>query len=149
MDAMQTRCEEVKTIMLRFLHRTYEEKRAYAEGRGYFTPPGYRGYKLERWRFLRERIETKRKIAECAEGGHVLVVESGRDCDGVEYWGRSRLIPARIEEFDKLHDRIAHWADGPFALAIRPPSERKAIEDAAGERDRTLEAFENGHSYCI
>lgn len=91
--------------------------------------------------------EIEKAIAELAEHGRVAVVESGRDCDGVQYSGRVRVIRARLKDFLELEDGIAEWADGPFTLRLERPSVARRIEPAL--RDLTMEAFENGRPHLL
>lgn len=103
---------------------------------------------IEHFRRLREaRIALHRRIAECAQDGKILVIESGRDCDCVEYSGQTRIIEASVKAFDALQDEIAKWADGPFHLDIDKPSEDEFIRYES--RDLVLEAFEDGHPHHI
>ena len=92
-----------------------------------------------------KRQSLHRIIAECAEGGKVAVIESGRDCDGVQYSGRRYLIDANVHAYDALRYDIAKWADGPCYLDIARPSE--VVEYSS--RDLALEAFEDGHPYSL
>ena len=94
---------------------------------------------------LNGRLYLHRAIEKFQEGGKILVVESGMDCDGVRYWGRTHECDANWRAFDKLWERLAKWADGPFSLEIVHPS--TVVE--YGSRDLTLEAFENGHPHSI
>jgi len=87
------------------------------------------------------------RIASCAEGGVIAVVESGRDCDGCAYTGHVSTIPATVAAFDAHYDHVAQWADGPFWFAVEKPSEARGIK--ATSRDLALEAFEDGHSHCL
>jgi hypothetical protein len=82
-----------------------------------------------------------------AEHGKIAVVEEGRDCDGVQYSGHVRIIDATLAAFNELEDRLNKWADGPFHLSLMLPSEAAKVE--AQSRDRTLEAFEDGHPWSI
>ena len=66
--------------------------------------------------------DIEKAIAELAEHGRVAVVESGRDCDGVQYSGRVRIIRARLRDFLELEKRIFEWPDGPFHLSLERPS---------------------------
>ena len=66
--------------------------------------------------------DIEKAIAELAEHGRVAVVESGRDCDGVQYSGRVRIIRARLKDFLELEKRIFEWPDGPFHLSLERPS---------------------------
>ena len=91
--------------------------------------------------------EIEKAMAELAEHGRVAVVESGRDCDGVQYSGRVHVIRARLKNFLELEDGIAEWADGPFTLRLERPSVARRIEPAL--RDLTMEAFENGHQHLL
>lgn len=85
------------------------------------------------------------QLHDLAEGGKIAVLESGRDCDGVRYWGRRHLIDATAQDFDALYDHVASWADGPFSFELARPSQ--AVEE--GSRDLALEAFENGHPHVL
>jgi len=85
------------------------------------------------------------RIAQCAHAGRLLVVESGRDCDGVQYTGRRHEIDATVKAYYELGNQIAEWADGPFSLAIVPYD----TEVEYTSRDLALEAFENGHAHCL
>lgn len=86
-------------------------------------------------------------IADLAEDGMVAAIESGRDCDGVQYSGRVRIIEATLEAFDKLHDDTAEWADGPFHFDLMRVSEAQAVRYES--RDLVMEAHENGHPHVI
>lgn len=102
---------------------------------------GYLDEHINRRAALLTRIET------CAEDGKVALVESGRDCDGVRYTGRVRLIEATPRAYWAEYEQVADWADGPFSFAIVRPSEATGIEYQS--RDLTLEAFEDGHAHCL
>ncbi len=91
------------------------------------------------------RQELHRLIAQHAVNGRVAVVESGMDCDGVQYDGRVHEIDATVADFDALHDQIARWADGPFSLRVASLLDH--IEYRS--RDRAAEAFENGHAHYL
>lgn len=112
-----------------------------------------------------EVIKLMRTIEECKEAtylrndgvriralarkhpGYVALVESGRDCDGVQYSGIVRYVKAT---FDSVNDAIAdirYWSDGPCHISIAKPSEVDGIEYTS--RDLGMEAFENGHAHCI
>lgn len=86
-------------------------------------------------------------IGKCAHVGLVAVVESGRDCDGVEYHGYVRIIEASLEAYNRLHDDIAHHADGPFRLEIVSPAQAVGIRYTS--RDLVAEAHEDGHPHSI
>jgi hypothetical protein len=66
----------------------------------------------------------------------------------VEYSGRLHdPIPATRQAYYDLYDHTAKWADGPFYFSIISPSEASKIHYSS--RDRTLEAFEDGHPHVI
>ena len=90
-------------------------------------------------------IRVSDAIEQYAEGGYIKVVESGRDCDGVQYDGLVRIIEASRAVFEKLQDEIAESADGPFRLTIVPMSDDPEYET----RDLVMEAHENGHAHSI
>lgn len=95
----------------------------------------------------RARQDLHERIAECEENGMVVVIESGMDCDCVQYDGRKHPIPATVQAFDKLAQSIGEWADGVFTLSIVSPSEAREISYRS--RDRALEAYEDGHSHIV
>lgn len=86
-------------------------------------------------------------IADKAEGGKVCAIESGRDCDGVQYAGKVHTIDATIKAWRELDDRIGNWADGPYRLSVASPSEARAIRYES--RDLVMEAHEDGHPHVI
>lgn len=67
------------------------------------------------------------RINELAEHGEVVVVESGRDCDCVEYHGKLYTIQATLTAYENLRENIAEYVDEPFYLDIVRPSEAKLI----------------------
>lgn len=102
-----------------------------------------------------ERIQVRRAnlmllihlIAEKAEGGKVCAIESGRDCDGVQYAGKVHTIAANIDAWRKLDDDLGKWADGPYCLSVASPSEARGIQYES--RDLVMEAHEDGHPHVI
>lgn len=94
-----------------------------------------------------QRLALLRRVLSEAEDGSVAVVESGMDCDGVQYAGKVTFIKATLKEFHELEDDIARWADGPFALAVVRPSKARGIRYRSC--DLVLEAFEDGHAHSI
>jgi len=121
--------EVTQVRLLKLLHRMYKD-----------TPPA-------RLAYLRERLAMKAQLRACEELGQVIVIEGGRDCDGVQYSGRKHLIPATIAAYEDLYDSTAKWADGPFHFHVMKPSEAMDVHYAS--RDLTLEAFEDGHQHCL
>jgi hypothetical protein len=97
-----------------------------------------------------KRIERQRlieRIRSCQENGKIAIVESGRDCDGMQYSGSVCLIDASVAAWDAHYDYVANHADGPFSFAVEKPSIAKHIKHTS--RDLTLEAFEDGHPHVI
>lgn len=93
------------------------------------------------------RAELARRIAEVAQDGMIGIVETGRDCDCVDYTHQRASIPANVMAYLKLQDHTAKWADGPFTLHIVSPAEAAATHNES--HDRVLEAFENGHPHHV
>lgn len=96
---------------------------------------------------VEQRIGLHHRIAECSESGKVALIESGRDCDGVMYWGRVHLVDATLAAVLDKEALIARWADGPFQLRIERPTVAEEIEYHS--RDLGAEAFEDGHAHCL
>ncbi len=76
----------------------------------------------------------------------VAYLNWSRDCDGVE-GERIVVLPATLEAINSRLDDDYKWADGPFSYT--PVYLEDAAEFEGWTRDRTLEAFENGHPWCI
>lgn len=95
----------------------------------------------------RRRQALNERLRVCTENGQIAVIESGRDCDGVRYWGHVHYLPATIQAYSEHEHYVDRWADGPFSLTIERPSAAKHVR--RGSRDLTLEAFEDGHSHVI
>src|SRR2546426_11067477 len=91
--------------------------------------------------------QTRTIIRKYAENGKVGVVENGRDCDGVKYWGRVHIIAATLTAFRKLDDEMGQWADGPYHFSLCRVSELDRVE--YGTRDLVMEAHEDGHRHVI
>ena len=96
---------------------------------------------------LEARASLKERIDSCAEDGFILIVESGMDCDGSAWSGRTRLLPASVVVFEYAYNDRAEWADGPFSWVIHKPSEKTSFSES--HRDLALEAFENGHPHVL
>jgi hypothetical protein len=104
--------------------------------------------RLERIQRAREcRISFLTALREWAEDGKIAVMESGRDCDCVEYSGSAHLIDATVAAYDELYERTAKWADGPFYFTLERPSVARGVEYES--RDLVLEAFEDGHPHVV
>lgn len=96
---------------------------------------------------LAERASLKARLSKFQQGGRVLLIEKGRDCDGVQYDGHTSIIPATVTHYEaELRDREAS-ADGPFWLRLDYPSKRHAYKYTS--RDLALEAYENGHAHVL
>lgn len=83
-------------------------------------------------------------IRDCAENGRIAVIESGMDCDCVQYDGVVHECDATIQGYRALCDRIAESSDGRFYLRIVKPSDAQNVKYRS--RDRAFEAYENGHA---
>jgi hypothetical protein len=90
--------------------------------------------------------ELRRELRINSENKKVAIVENGRDCDGVVYWGKVRIIPATVTAYNKLWNETYEWADGSFNFEIISPKEAKQIK--SGSRDAAMEALEDGYPYC-
>jgi hypothetical protein len=106
---------------------------------------------LSKYRSNNNLLENKNlevlKIKENAENGRVLIVYGGRDCDGSQSDGYTKLVDAGYYSAQKFIDSLYEGADGAIWYEFAKPS---AISNIAVEtRDLTLEAFENGHSHII
>ncbi len=94
----------------------------------------------------REMVEAV--IQAYAEDGMVCYIESGRDCDCVEYDGKVHgPVPATAQAYEELDTLIGEWADGPYHLALCRPSEVKKVKYES--RDLVMEAHEDGHPHSI
>lgn len=101
----------------------------------------------ERRNALLARLGIHKTLASKAENGKVALIESGMDCDGVQYTGHVTLIDANFAAYEKHHDHVAEHADGRFWFAIMKPSDAKNVHYRS--RDRALEAYEDGHPHSI
>lgn len=102
-------------------------------------------YELRKRRNI--RIRFLKALTELAEDGKIAVIESGRDCDCVEYFGQVHIIDATKQAYDKLYDDTAEWADGPFHFQLERPSVAEGVTPIS--RDLVMEAHENGHPHSI
>ena len=81
------------------------------------------------------------------EYGYTCLVETGMDCDGVQYRNIGEPIKCVPIAIDKEIDRIHHWADGSVSVNCVKPSKAKKMKNVS--IDRGMEAFENGHAHTI
>ena len=86
-------------------------------------------------------------LRQMAEGGKIAAIESGRDCDCVEYSGKVHIIDATVAAYNALHDDLSDWADGPFRLCLERPSVAQRVKYES--RDLVMEAHEDGHPHVI
>jgi hypothetical protein len=93
------------------------------------------------------RLNFLRTLKDYAENGKIALVESGRDCDGVEYTGVVHIVDATKEAVETETEHIGEWTDGPFQLQLERPSVAATINRTS--RDRTMEAHEDGHGHVI
>jgi len=106
---------------------------------------------LSKYRSNNNLLENKNrevlKIKENAENGRVLIVYGGRDCDGSQSEGYTKLVDAGYYSAQKFIDSLYEGADGAIWYEFAKPSEDVNI--AVETRDLALEAFENGHNSTI
>jgi hypothetical protein len=96
---------------------------------------------------LNRMTRLKAYIDKVAVNGVIGLVESGRDCDCVEYVHPAGTIPATVAHYLIADREKAKWADGPFELSIVSPEEE--ANTPYESRDLVLEAFEDGHPHSI
>ena len=87
------------------------------------------------------------KIKKNAENGRVLIVYGGRDCDGSQSDGYTKLVDAGYYSAQKFINSLYEGADGAVWYEFAKPSEDADI--VVETRDLALEAFENGHNSTI
>lgn len=87
------------------------------------------------------------RIKEYAEDGKVAYIESGRDCDCVEYDGHVRIVDATLAAYKALDEEIGEWADGPYHLRLCRVSETLDVRQES--RDLAMEAYENGNRHSV
>lgn len=96
---------------------------------------------------LAQRLERSLHIAKVAQGGKVLIVSSGVDCDHSSWAGRTELVDATSVAVDAWIDRFYECAEGPQSFFITSPDQAPEFEEES--RDLALEAHENGHSHVV
>lgn len=96
---------------------------------------------------LAQRWKLKRVIDANKERGRILIVESGRDCDGCEWRDRTHTIPATVTHYLACYTLRCDGADGPIWWNIDRPSAKHHYR--ASTRDLALEAFEDGHDHVL
>lgn len=89
---------------------------------------------------INERAARAWRIAHCTDSnGRISVEETGRDCDGVQYWGWIHTCDANARALERLADDIGQYADGPFHLTIIHPDDLAETIASAGSRDTYAE----------
>lgn len=87
-------------------------------------------------------IQQQETIQRLAEDGKIALVESGCDCNGLEYSGRVHIIDATLKAVNALRASVAKKASGQFKLVLASICEANLIKYQA--RDLATEARENG-----
>lgn len=101
---------------------------------------------VERADYLAERAAIAATLSEYADAdGYVGIVESGRDCDCVQYCHGARRKFVGAFQFEKERQDIYSWADGPVHVTLCPVDELPR----SYSRDLALEAYEDGHAHCV
>jgi tetrahydrodipicolinate N-succinyltransferase len=67
---------------------------------------------------LAHKLEIVKKIKNFAENGEVLLIESGRDCDGGEYGGRTCLMDANFVSVNAYIEKAEIGRTGQFILNL-------------------------------
>lgn len=94
---------------------------------------------------LAERQEIQQTIAKYAVDDEICVVQSGRDCDCVEYVHSSIVKrPTVMKLWGDRQDTYA-WADGPCYVGFCSPEDRPNSQS----RDLAMEAYEDGHPHYV
>lgn len=95
--------------------------------------------------YLAERGRIAASIARMSIDGRIGVVESGMDCDCVQYChGRIHSGLTAIQ-FQRLRDETYEWADGPCCVSLCEPDQMPE----SYSRDLAFEAFEDGHPHVV
>lgn len=90
--------------------------------------------------------EAKRFLAAHAIDGKVTLEVWQRDCDMAE-WTEKHVIDAIPEIYFAFAERLSREAEGPIRIRVLTPAETAEWEPS--ERDRAMEAFENGRGMSI
>ncbi len=96
--------------------------------------------------YLQERADIAATLKEFADAdGYVGIVESGRDCDCVQYCHGARRKFVGAFQFEKERQDILYWADGPAYVTLCRVDELPK----SYSRDLALEAYEDGHAHSV
>ena len=96
---------------------------------------------------LARKARRAAEIAAKAEGGVVLVHESGYDCDWT-YGEHTWTVPATLVAVERAIEDVLRWAENRTSVCILAPSERPDRNPDCG-RNLVEEAFEDGHQHCV
>jgi len=94
---------------------------------------------------LAERAALAAELSDCTVNGVTGIVESGRDCDCVQYTHSATRTGLTLIAFERERDSIYSWADGPCYVSLCRPDELPGNHS----RDLALEAFEDGHAHIV
>lgn len=86
-------------------------------------------------------------LATLAENGEIAVVESGMDCDCVQYDNKVRIMAADKATVEAYCNKQLDYADGPMHFRLEMPSVAKSLEHTS--RDLAMEAHEDGHDHVV
>ena len=84
-------------------------------------------------------------IRRAAKNGKIKIIESGMDCDCVQYSGRVYRCPATVVAANQIIERIYAEAEGPVSWRIASPDEKIVYSS----RDLAAEAHEDGHPHVV
>jgi hypothetical protein len=108
---------------------------------------GCRGRSAHIDHLINDRARLAAEMGDYAEGGEVITVWGGMDCDGSQFAGVCRRHNALVVEVWKYIEDRYNWADGPTGYYFAQPSVAGGIEES--HRDLALEAFEDGHPHVL
>lgn len=94
---------------------------------------------------LAERQQLQQTIAKYKMDDVVCLVESGRDCDCVEYTHSQLIEKATVMKVWSRQTDIYSWAEGSCYVGYCSPDERPGNYS----RDLVMEAYENGHPHYV
>lgn len=94
---------------------------------------------------LATRAAVKAELEASVVDGQICIVNSGMDCDCVDYCHSSIVDYRGVFWFEKYEQDAYAWADGPLSIGFCRPDERPGNYS----RDLALEAYENGHPHYI
>jgi len=96
--------------------------------------------------WLEEKQATAEEIALNQKDGFLRLIIWSRDCDCVEST-YATTIPATLTHYTNFCTKEYEYAEG--AMSINIVTEKEYQEFQPYQRDRILEAFENGNTYNV